>query len=181
MAHDPTIKETFPVHFSVEEEKVKILGGFTNIYTNKARNYMARFTSSVPIACSVPVINAGAHGLYGYTRVSPVTAAGQNILGIAHYNPTRVYDWDEANGWFVYKPGDLVSIITTGDFYGYAEKPVEVGDPVYVRIAADAAGGFNRVYSYSNTAGAGLIVVPDTKFVERCSEPKKVGIGLYTA
>lgn len=66
-----------------------------------------------------------------------------------------------------YVDGDSVPVLTTGGVWVYSEAAVQDGSPVYVRVSAN--GGLTQLGAFAPAAGAGLVLVPNARFVRNSS------------
>lgn len=136
-----------------------------------------RFCSFEPFTgAAIPcgVVVSGTTNTMGKTIVNQPTAPGSNLLGVTLYNPQRILTWNNTSGYYQYAVDDMASLLEEGDVVMYSEVAVEVGQPVYNRIAVDA--GLNRIGALSNVAGTGLELVPRAKFLEKTSSPGLVRV-----
>lgn len=112
----------------------------------------------------------------GKTKVAKPTAAGANILGVSILNFQRVMTYDGTLDAYILPNDSLVSLLEMGDIVMYAESPVNVGDPVFMRYAADT--GKPRIGALANAAGAGLEARPGAQFLEVKTSPGLVRVDL---
>lgn len=111
------------------------------------------------------VIVTGSTNTMGKTIVSQPTATGTMLLGATIWNQQRILTWNNALSCYMYAADDMVSLLEEGDIVMYSEVAVDVGQPVYNRVVADAA--LNRIGALSNAAGTGLELVPRARFLEK--------------
>lgn len=93
------------------------------------------------------------------------TSTVSSILGIAHYSaqqekprPTGLFDETEA----FYPGGSAVNILRSGMIYVETEGDVAVGDPVYVRHAAD--GALDQLGIFAGASGTGLAQISNARW-----------------
>lgn len=116
------------------------------------RGAIERWTSDVaiPFGRAVTLLSNG--------KISPITAAGQKIVGIAISIdfwglPLVPNDVDApAPG---YPPYTALNILTVGDMFIYTEEATNAGDSMLVRVAA-AAAPKDQIGRFAKTAGTGL-------------------------
>lgn len=125
------------------------------------RGAIERWTSDVaiPFGRAVTLLSNG--------KISPLTAPGQKIVGIA----ISIDFWGlplVPNGVEVpppgYPPKVALNILTVGDMFVYTEEATNAGDAMLVRAVA-AASPKDQVGRFAKTAGTGLEVPTGAEIV----------------
>jgi hypothetical protein len=143
-------------------------------------NRQYRFCAFEPMTGTTPVeagvFVTGAVDVLGNTIVTKPIVAGAKILGVTLLNFQRILTWDVAQNCFLYPPNTIVSLLEEGDTVMYAETAVDVADPVYFRVSANAA--LTRIGAVTNATGVGLDLSPRAKFLEKTSAPGLVRVSI---
>ncbi len=165
MPIDPALESTFPVQTPpiVAHRTQGMVISLMNINQMRYMAFEAFSPSNVAIPCGVFL--TGTTDAMGKTILTQPTAPGSNILGASIWNQQRFLNWNAVNGYYEYQPNDLVSLLEEGDIVMYSEVAVDVGQPVYNRIAVN--GALTRIGGLSNAAGTGLELVPRARFLEK--------------
>jgi hypothetical protein len=165
MAIDPALQPTYPVQ-TPPIVAPRTQGMVISLMNIAQMRYMA-FEPFSPANSTIPcgVVVTGTTDAMGKTIVTQPTAPGSNLLGVTLWNQQRFLNWNAANGYFEYQANDLVSLLEEGDVIMYSEVAVDVGQPVYNRIAVN--GALTRIGALSNAAGTGLELVPRARFLEK--------------
>lgn len=164
MALDPTVQAQYLVN-TPPLVAPRTQGQVISLMNIDQMRFMAfePFSGASGIPCGV-VVSATTNTM-GKTVVTQPTVAGQPLIGVTIWNQQRLLDYNSVLGQYVYKPDDLISLLEEGDVVMFSEIAVDVGQPVYSRLVADAA--LTRIGAISNTAGAGLELIPRAKFLEK--------------
>jgi hypothetical protein len=116
------------------------------------------------------VFFTGAYDTMNVFRAKLPTLATDQIFGMVYHNIQRVLTWNDTSKAFMYPRGEIVSGLNEGDAYGWSETVCNPGEAVYQRIAAGTA-PLTRLGAFANAAGAGLMLIPGTRFISKNTVP----------
>lgn len=120
---------------------------------------------SAPIAFGRAVIESG-EARDGETLCKLIdTATVARIIGIAHFSanyekPRTLDPFEDTEA--VYPGGSAVNVLRNGMIYVETEGTVSVGDPVYVRHAAD--GALDELGIFAGASGTGLAQISNARW-----------------
>jgi hypothetical protein len=173
MPLDSANKAVYSV-FTPPTTEEKRQGFSVDLYNQKTRQVVSRATANAALEVGVFVFNAGVDALGKFAKLDKPTVTGKNILGVSVFHRAFTLDWDETLKAYKYKQGSLLAFADEGNYYMYAEVPVDIGEKVYFRHTVDAA--LNRIGAVANAAGTGLDLHPYATFAEKITAPGLVAV-----